>query len=135
MEQRTRDILKLLLQEKNFRTTADIAEKLSVSAKTVSRQLPKVEEILNGVGLQLENCFFLHQTEIFSILNKGCAVELRVVENVQNFENVKLGTYGQYFFVYIFFYQHFNFNFLTFFTSKMFHVKHQYNILFINTLL
>ena len=54
MEQRTRDILKLLLQEKNFQTTADIATKLSVSAKTVSRQLPKVEEILNAVGLQLE---------------------------------------------------------------------------------
>ena len=54
MEQRTRDILKLLLQEKNFQTTGEIAERLSVSSKTVSRQLPKVEEILKTVGLQLE---------------------------------------------------------------------------------
>ena len=54
MEQRTLDILKLLLQEKNFQTTGDIAEKLSVSAKTISRQLPKVEETLKTVGLQLE---------------------------------------------------------------------------------
>ena len=54
MEQRTRDILKLLLQEKNFQKTADIAQKLSVSGKTISRQLPKVEEVLNTVGLQLE---------------------------------------------------------------------------------
>ena len=54
MEQRTRDILKLLLAEKNFRTTAELAEKLSVSGKTVSRQLSKVEEVLNAVGLQLE---------------------------------------------------------------------------------
>ena len=54
MEQRTRDILRLLLQEKNFQKTADIAAKLAVSAKTVSRQLSKVEEALNKVGLQLE---------------------------------------------------------------------------------
>lgn len=54
MEQRTRDILKMLLQEKNFITTSDLAIKLEVSAKTVSRQLPKVEEVLNAVGLQLE---------------------------------------------------------------------------------
>ena len=54
MEQRTRDILKLLLREKIFITTNDIAAKLSVSSKTISRQLPKVEEILNAVGLQLE---------------------------------------------------------------------------------
>ena len=54
MEQRTRDILKLLLQENSFQTTADIGARLSVSSKTVSRQLPKVEETLNSVGLQLE---------------------------------------------------------------------------------
>ncbi|MBR0061518.1 MAG: helix-turn-helix domain-containing protein, partial [Selenomonadaceae bacterium] len=54
MEQRTRDILKLLLQEKDFITTADIAEKLAVSSKTIWRQLPKVEEVLSAVGLQLE---------------------------------------------------------------------------------
>ena len=54
MEQRTRDILQLLLNEKNFQTTAEIAARLSVSAKTVSRQLPKVEDVLAAVGLQLE---------------------------------------------------------------------------------
>ncbi|MBR4642088.1 MAG: BglG family transcription antiterminator [Selenomonadaceae bacterium] len=54
MEQRTRDILKLLLQVNKFQTTAEIAAKLSVSAKTISRQLPKAEKILNSVGLQLE---------------------------------------------------------------------------------
>ena len=54
MEQRTRDILRLLLQEKTFITTSDLATKLAVSSKTISRQLPKVEEVLNAVGLQLE---------------------------------------------------------------------------------
>ena len=54
MEQRTREILKLLLRERIFITTSDIANKLSVSSKTISRQLPKVEEVLNSVGLQLE---------------------------------------------------------------------------------
>ena len=54
MEQRTRDILKFLLREKTFRTTAEVATQLSVSAKTVSRQLPKVEQALNAAGLQLE---------------------------------------------------------------------------------
>ncbi|MBQ3336097.1 MAG: PRD domain-containing protein, partial [Selenomonadaceae bacterium] len=54
MEQRTRDILKLLLQENEFRTTADIGARLSVSSKTISRQLPKVEELLDRIGLRLE---------------------------------------------------------------------------------
>ena len=54
MEQRTRDILKLLLQGNEFQTTAELGAKLSVSAKTISRQLPKVEELLVKVGLQLE---------------------------------------------------------------------------------
>ena len=54
MEQRTREILKLLLQENIFITTSDIATKLSVSSKTISRQLSKVEEVLKSVGLQLE---------------------------------------------------------------------------------
>ena len=54
MEQRTRDILKLLLREKDFITTGDIANKLSVSSKTIWRQLPKVEEVLSAVGLHLE---------------------------------------------------------------------------------
>lgn len=54
MEQRTRDILKLLLQENSFQKTANIAERLDVSGKTISRQLPKVEEVLEKIGLQLE---------------------------------------------------------------------------------
>ncbi|MCR5833447.1 MAG: PRD domain-containing protein [Selenomonadaceae bacterium] len=54
MEQRTRDILKLLLQENSFQTITDIATKLSISGKTVSRQLPKVEDTLKSVGLSLE---------------------------------------------------------------------------------
>ena len=54
MEQRTREILKLLLQEKNFKTTSDIAKILNVSSKTISRQIPKVEEVLNSAGLKLE---------------------------------------------------------------------------------
>ena len=54
MEQRTHDILRLLLQENSFQKTADIAARLSVSGKTISRQLPKVEEFLESVGLRLE---------------------------------------------------------------------------------
>lgn len=54
MEQRTREILKFLLREQNFRTTAEVAAQISVSAKTISRQLPKVEQVLNAAGLQLE---------------------------------------------------------------------------------
>lgn len=54
MEQRTSDILKLLLLESSFQTTSDIATKLSVSSKTISRQLSKVEEVLTAFGLQLE---------------------------------------------------------------------------------
>lgn len=54
MEQRTGEIIKILLQQKNFQTTADIAKKLCVSSKTISRQIPKVEEFLTSIGLQLE---------------------------------------------------------------------------------
>ncbi len=54
MEQRTIEILKILLKEHSFLSSIDIAEKLSISSKTVSRQLPKVEEMLNTVGLRLE---------------------------------------------------------------------------------
>lgn len=54
MEQRTGEIIKILLQEKNFQTTGTIAQKLGVSSKTISRQIPKVEEFLNSIGLQLE---------------------------------------------------------------------------------
>ena len=54
MEQRTRDILNLLLQENIFQTTNELAKKLNVSSKTISRQITKVEEVLNSAGLQLE---------------------------------------------------------------------------------
>ena len=54
MDRRTQEILKLLLQEKIFQTTGDLAKKLGVSAKTVSRQIPKVEEVLQSAGLELE---------------------------------------------------------------------------------
>ena len=54
MEQRTREILKLLLQEKNFQTTSELAKFLGVSSKTISRQIPKVEEVLQSAGLELE---------------------------------------------------------------------------------
>ena len=54
MEQRTREILKLLLQEKNFQTTSELAKILGVSSKTISRQIPKVEEVINSAGLELE---------------------------------------------------------------------------------
>ena len=54
MEQRTREILKFLLREQDFRTTAEVAAQISVSAKTISRQLPKVEQVLNSAGLKLE---------------------------------------------------------------------------------
>lgn len=54
MEQRTLEIIKILLQQKDFQTTGDIAKKISVSSKTVSRQIPKVEEFLNKAGLSLE---------------------------------------------------------------------------------
>ena len=54
LEQRTGEIIKILLQEKNFLTTGEVAKKLGVSSKTISRQIPKVEEFLNATGLQLE---------------------------------------------------------------------------------
>lgn len=54
MEHRTGEIIKILLQQKNFQTTADIAKKLCVSSKTISRQIPKVEEFLTSIGLKLE---------------------------------------------------------------------------------
>ena len=54
MEQRTREILKMLLQEKNFQTTSELAKNLGVSSKTISRQIPKVEEVLKSAGLELE---------------------------------------------------------------------------------
>ncbi len=54
MEQRTGEILNLLLPKQKFVTTGEIAGLLGVSAKTVSRQLPKVEEELTKFGLSLE---------------------------------------------------------------------------------
>ena len=54
MEQRTLEIVKILLQEKNFITTNLIAKNLGVSSKTISRQIPKVEEFLKTAGLSLE---------------------------------------------------------------------------------
>ena len=54
MEQRTRDIIKILLKQKNFQTTGEIGNQLGVSAKTISRQLSKVEEVINSAGLVLE---------------------------------------------------------------------------------
>lgn len=54
MEQRTFEIIKILVQEKNFLTTNLIAKKLGVSSKTISRQIPKVEEFLKTLGLSLE---------------------------------------------------------------------------------
>ena len=54
MEQRTHEILKLLLQEKNFQTTSELAKLLGVSSKTISRQIPKVEDVLKSAGLELE---------------------------------------------------------------------------------
>lgn len=54
MEDRTREILNLLLSEKNFQTTGEFAKKLGVSSKTISRQMPKVEEVLSSAGLALE---------------------------------------------------------------------------------
>lgn len=54
LEQRTAEIVKLLLQQKNFQTTNEIAKQLGVSSKTISRQISKVEEVLNSFGLRLE---------------------------------------------------------------------------------
>ena len=54
IEQRTFQIAKILLENDEIKTIADIAEKLNVSTKTISRQLPKVEEFFKKYSLQLE---------------------------------------------------------------------------------
>ena len=54
IEQRTFLIAKILLENEEIKTLGEIAEKLSVSTKTISRQLPKVEELFNKYSLQLE---------------------------------------------------------------------------------
>ena len=54
IEQRTFLIAKILLENEEIKTLAEIAEKLNVSTKTVSRQLSKVEELFNEYSLQLE---------------------------------------------------------------------------------
>ena len=54
MDQRTFLIVKLLIENDSVKTLANIADQLGVSAKTVSRHLPKVEELLAGYDLKLE---------------------------------------------------------------------------------
>ena len=54
IEQRTFLIAKLLLENEEIKTIGEIAEKLNVSTKTISRQLPKVEKLFNKYSLQLE---------------------------------------------------------------------------------
>ena len=54
IEQRTFLIAKILLENDEIKTLGEIAEKLNVSTKTISRQLPKVEELFNKYSLQLE---------------------------------------------------------------------------------
>ena len=54
IEQRTFLIAKILLEDEGIKTLGEIAERLNVSTKTISRQLPKVEELFNKYSLQLE---------------------------------------------------------------------------------
>ena len=54
IEQRTFLIAKILLEDEGIKTLGEIAEKLNVSTKTISRQLPKVEELFNKYSLHLE---------------------------------------------------------------------------------
>ena len=54
MKQRTVDILRLLLERKDFIAVGEFAEILGVSSKTISRELPKVETELEKIGLELE---------------------------------------------------------------------------------
>ena len=54
IEQRTYLIAKLLLENEKIKTITEIAENLNVSTKTISRQLPKVEELFNQYSLTLE---------------------------------------------------------------------------------
>ena len=54
IEQRTFLIAKILLENEEIKTLGEIAEKLNVSTKTISRQLPKVEELFDKYSLQLE---------------------------------------------------------------------------------
>lgn len=54
MDQRTFLIIKLLIDNDSIKTIANIADILNVSSKTVSRHLPKVEELLSTYNLKLE---------------------------------------------------------------------------------
>ena len=54
MDQRTFLIVKLLIESESVKTLACVADQLGVSAKTVSRHLPKVEDLLAGYNLKLE---------------------------------------------------------------------------------
>ena len=54
MDQRTVLIVKLLLENDSVKTLGAIAQNLNVSAKTISRHLPKVEALISSYDLTLE---------------------------------------------------------------------------------
>ena len=54
IEQRTFIIAKILLESEDAITIGEIAEILNLSTKTISRQLPKVEDLIKNYGLQLD---------------------------------------------------------------------------------
>ena len=54
MDQRTCRIIKLLIENGSIKTIGAIARQLDVSAKTISRNLTKVDEILAAYDLTLE---------------------------------------------------------------------------------
>ena len=54
IEKRTFLIAKILLEDDKIKTITEIADKLNVSSKTISRQLPKVEKLFSEYSLQLE---------------------------------------------------------------------------------
>ena len=55
IEKRTFLIAKILLEDEKIKTITEIAEKLNVSSKTISRQLPKVEKLFSEYNLQMHN--------------------------------------------------------------------------------
>lgn len=54
MDQRTFLIVKLLIENGSIKTIAALADQLGVSAKTISRHLPKVEQLLAEYDLKLD---------------------------------------------------------------------------------
>ena len=54
MDQRTFLIIKLLIENDSGKTLGALAKALGISAKTVSRHLPKVEALLNDYDIKLE---------------------------------------------------------------------------------